>query len=150
MIILGTTNPLLQFLIHISKIEQKMKKIKQQICRKFIWTPCEPLITIIKAISSNKWERYNDAIVKPFCIPLWISNNNLHKQIKSNTILRKIEWQGCSIWFLCELLTTIMKANSCYIYIYTMMKLQKIHFASPCELSTTIYISKFIQEMKNT
>jgi hypothetical protein len=26
MIILGTTNPLLQFLIHISKIEQKMKK----------------------------------------------------------------------------------------------------------------------------
>jgi len=111
--ILGTTNPLLKILIDISKIEQKMKKIKWQICRKFIWSPCEPLITIIKANSSKKWERYNDEIVKPFCspcellttimeansskkkkytmmslqnpfcIPLWAFNNNLYKQIQT-------------------------------------------------------------------
>jgi hypothetical protein len=150
MIILGTINPLLQFLIPISKIEQKMKKIKWQICRKFIWSPCEPLITIIKENSSKKWERYNDEIVKPFWTPLWIINNNLHKQIKFKQDMRKIKWRGCSIWFLCELLTTIMETNSSKINKYTMMNLQKNHFASPCELLTTIYISKFKQEMKNT
>jgi hypothetical protein len=43
-----------------------------------------------------------------------------------------------------------MEANSSKKKKYTMMSLQKIHFASPCEILTTIYISKFKQEMKKT
>jgi hypothetical protein len=43
-----------------------------------------------------------------------------------------------------------MEANSNKKKKYTMMSLQTIHFASPCELLTTIYIRKFKQEMKNT
>jgi hypothetical protein len=42
-----------------------------------------------------------------------------------------------------------MEANSSKKKKYTMMSLQKIHFASPCEI-LTIYINKFKQEMKKT
>ncbi len=150
MIILGTKNPLLQFLIHISKIEQKMKKIKWQICRKFIWSPYEPLLTIIKTNSSKNWERYNAEIVKPFCIPLWIINNNF---TQANQIQTRYEKDKMTKVFHLVPLWAINNnygSNSSKNIKYTMMILQKIHFASPCELLTTIYMSKFKQEMKNT